>query len=124
MRGFLIRLTFNVLALILAASIVPGIEVKGFIPAIAAALLLGIFNAFLRPLLILLTLPLSLLTFGLFILVINGFLLKLVAWMISGFTVQGFWPALSGAVLIGVTSWLLNFLVNDRGKVEVVVVKR
>lgn len=121
MRGFLIRLTFNVLALILVASIVPGIEVKGFMPAIAAALLLGIFNAFLRPLLILLTLPMSLLTFGLFILVINGFLLKLVAWVISGFEVQGFWPALLGAVLISLTSWFLNFLINDRGKVEVVV---
>lgn len=121
MRGFLIRLILNSLALILVASLLPGIEVKGVIPAIAAALLLGIFNAFLRPLLILLTFPLSLLTFGLFILVINGFLLKLVAWMISGFEVQGFWPALVGALLISVTSWLLNFLVNDRGKVEIVV---
>lgn len=121
MRGFLIRLTLNVLALILVASILPGIEVKGFIPAIAAALLLGIFNAVLRPVLILLTLPISLLSFGLFILVINGLLLKLVAWMVSGFTVQGFWPAVFGALLISVTSWLLNFLINERGRVEIVI---
>ncbi len=121
MRGFLIRLTLNVLALILVASILPGIEVKGFIPAIAAALLLGIFNAVLRPVLILLTLPLSLLSFGLFILVINGFLLKLVAWMVSGFTVQGFWPAVFGALLISGTSWLLNLLINEQGRVEIVI---
>jgi len=121
MLGFLIRLTLNALALILVASILPGIEVKGLIPAIAAALLLGFFNAFLRPVLILLTLPLSLLSFGLFILVINGFLLKLVAWMVSGFTVQGFWPAVFGALLISVTSWLLNLLINEQGRVEIAV---
>lgn len=124
MKGFLIRLSVNVLALLLVSSFLPGIEVHGLVSAIAAALLLGIFNAFLRPILVLLTLPITLVTFGLFLLVLNGLLLKLVAFFIKGFEVHGFWPAVFGAFLISVISWLLNVFVNERGRVEVIVIKR
>lgn len=118
--GFLIRLSVNVLALLLVSSILPGIEVHGLLPAIAAALLFGLFNTFLRPILILLTLPISLMTFGFFLLVINGLLLQLAAFFIKGFEVHGFWPAVVGAFLISVISWLLTIFVNDRGRVKVI----
>ncbi|MFN3477340.1 MAG: phage holin family protein, partial [Candidatus Methylomirabilales bacterium] len=93
-------------------------------PAITAALLLGLFNAFLRPVLVLLTFPLTLITFGLFLLVLNGLLLKLAAFFIKGFEVHGFWSAVFGAFLISIISGLLNIFVNDRSRVKVIVMKR
>jgi len=119
--GFLIRLCLNALALLIVSTVVRGIEVRGVIPALAAAFFLGIVNAVLRPVIILLTLPLTLLTFGLFIFVINAFLLKLVSLMIRGFEVHGFWSAVFGAVLLSLVSGLLNFFINERGRVEVII---
>ena len=71
--GFLLRVAINALAIVLAASILPGIEVDGIVPALAAAVLLGLVNAFVRPVLLILTLPITLVTLGLFLLVLNGF---------------------------------------------------
>ncbi len=97
-------------AVLVAAYLVPGISVAGFFSALSAAALLGILNAVLRPLLVLLTLPITLLSFGLFLLVINAVLLILVSGVIRGFDVAGFFPALFGSILISAVNWALNAL--------------
>ena len=119
--GFLIRLCLNALALLIVSTVIPGIEVRGVLPALSAALFLGIVNAVLRPVLVILTLPLTILTLGLFIPLINAFLLKLVSLMIRGFEVHGFWSAVFGAILLSLVSGLLNFFINEHGRVEVVI---
>ncbi|MBI2902781.1 MAG: phage holin family protein [Candidatus Methylomirabilis oxyfera] len=122
--GFLIRLCLNAVALLIVSTVIPGIEVHGVLPALSAALFLGIVNAVLRPVIVILTLPLTILTLGLFIPLINAFLLKLVSLMIRGFEVHGFWSAVFGALLLSLVSGLLIFFTNDRGRVEVVVHRR
>jgi putative membrane protein len=122
--GFLIRLGLNALALLIVSTVIPGIEVQGVLPALAAAFFLGLANAVVRPIILLLTLPLTILTLGLFIPLINAFLLKLVSLMIQGFEVHGFWSAVFGALLLSLVSGLLNFFINDRGRVEVVIHER
>ena len=117
--GFLLRVLINTLALYLASLLIPGIELTGLGPALLAGLVLGLVNAVIRPVLLFLTLPLTLLTLGLFILVLNGLLLQLVAWLVGGFTVAGFWPAVFGAIVVGVVSWLLTAFLSDRGQIVV-----
>ncbi|HWQ68861.1 MAG TPA: phage holin family protein [Patescibacteria group bacterium] len=119
--GFLIRLVLNALALLLVSTVIPGIEVRGVLPALAAAFFLGMVNAVVRPVILILTLPLTILTLGLFIPLLNAALLKLVSLMIRGFEVHGFWSAVFGAILISLISGILNLLINDRGRVEVIV---
>jgi putative membrane protein len=118
MRGVLLRWLILTAAVLAASWLLDGIRVSGFSPAILAAALLGIFNAVLRPLLILLTLPLNILTLGLFTFVINALLLLLVSAIIPGFDVLGFWTAVLGALIIGFTSWLLNRFIGSTGRVE------
>jgi putative membrane protein len=118
--GFLLRVVVNALAIMLAASILPGIAVDGLVPALAAGLLLGLVNAFVRPVLLILTLPITLLTLGLFLLVLNGFCFWLVAALVRGFHVAGFGSALLGALVVSVVSWILTALVSDSGKVVVI----
>ena len=108
--GLLIRLIVNAIALIAVAYIVPGIHVSGFGGALIAALILGIVNAILRPILIVLSLPLELVTLGLFTLVINALLFWLVGALHVGLTVDGFWPAFFGAIVMAIVSWILSFL--------------
>jgi putative membrane protein len=108
--GFLIRLVVNAVALICVAYVVPGIHVSGIGGALIAALILGIVNAILRPILVVLSLPLELLTLGLFTLVINALLFWLVGALHVGLTVDGFWPAFWGAIVMAIVSWLLSFL--------------
>jgi len=103
---FLLRLAISALGLWLASKVVPGIRVDSFGSLVAAALLLGIANALVKPLLILLTLPFTIITLGLFLLVINAAMLGLVAVFLRGFHVEGFWPALFGAIVVSLTSWV------------------
>jgi len=119
--GFLIRLCLNAVALLIVSTVIPGIEVKGVLPALSAAFFLGLVNAVVRPIILILTLPLTILTLGLFIPLINAFLLKLVSLMIQGFEVHGFWSAVFGALLLSLVSGLLSLFINDQGRVEVVV---
>lgn len=119
--GFLIRMFLNALALVIVSTVIPGIEVRGVLPALSAAFFLGVVNAVVRPILLILTLPLTIMTLGLFIPLLNAALLKLVSLMIQGFEVHGFWSAVFGAILISLISGLLNLLINDRGRVEVIV---
>ncbi len=119
--GFLIRLCLNALALLIVSTVVPGIEVRGVLPALAAAFFLGVVNAVIRPVIVILTLPLTIMTLGLFIFVINASLLKLVSLIVNGFEVHGFWAAVFGAVLLSLVSGLLNFFINERGRVEIMI---
>lgn len=123
-HGFLVRLILTALALWLTSGIVPGIRVDGALPLFAAALVLGLLNAFVRPVLLILTLPITLVTLGLFLFVINGLLLWLTASFVSGFHVAGFWSAVFGALLLGFISFLLNLFLSDRGRIEYVYVER
>jgi putative membrane protein len=100
----------NAVALLAVAYMMPSINVASFGSAMLAALLLGLVNAVLRPLLLLLTLPVTLLTLGLFIFVINGLMFWLAGSMIEGFAVGGFWPAVIGSLLYSVVSWALSSL--------------
>jgi len=94
------------------------IRVAGVLPAIFAAAALGIFNAFFRPIVLILTLPINLLSLGLFTFIINAVMLKLASGIIPGFDVHGFWPSVGGAFLISIISWLLNAFIGERGNVE------
>lgn len=98
----------NALALIAVPHFVPGIRVDGFADALIAAFFLGLVNTLIRPLLLLLTLPVTLLTLGLFIFVINGLLFWFVGSVLRGFVVEGFWPGVLGAVLYSIFSWALT----------------
>jgi putative membrane protein len=118
MRGVLLRWLVLTAAVLIASWLLDGIYVTGLFPAFLAAATLGILNAFLRPLLILLTLPINILTLGLFTFLINALMLKIVSEVIPGFYVYGFWTAVLGALIIGMVSWLLNGFVGGRGKVE------
>ena len=118
MRGVLLRWLVLTAAVLTASWLLDGIRVNGIFPALLAAALLGILNAILRPLLILLTLPLNILTLGLFTFVINALMLMIVSAIIPGFYVRGFWTAVLGALIIGGASWLLNRFVGSEGKVE------
>jgi len=122
--GFFVRVLVNILAIILAASLVPGIRLDGVLSAVAAGLLLGLVNAVVRPVLLILTLPITLLTLGLFLLVLNGLCLWLVASVVKGFYVAGFWSALLGALVVSVMSWIVTVLVSDSGKVVVITRRR
>lgn len=103
--GFWARLFITAFALWAATQLVPGIEVRGVGSLLLAALVFGLVNAVIRPVLVLLSLPLTFLTLGLFLLVVNAAMLGLTAWVLPGFRVAGFWPALFGAIVVSVMSW-------------------
>jgi putative membrane protein len=118
MKGFLFRLLITALGLWLAATIVPGVQFKGWGALLAAALVLGIVNAVIRPVILILTLPLTVLTLGLFILVVNGISLYLVAWLVPGFSLSGLGAAILGSIVVGVTGWLASTFVGGSGRIE------
>jgi putative membrane protein len=118
--GLLLRVLVNAAAIYIVAAIVPGIAVTGVLAALGAGLVLGVVNAVVRPVLIVLTLPFTLVTLGLFLLVLNAFCLTLTSWVVKGFEVHGFWPAVFGSVLVSVVSWLLNAFVSDSGRIVVI----
>jgi putative membrane protein len=124
MVGFLVRLAIAALGLWLAQAIVPGIEISGTGTLILAALLLGLVNALVRPLAVLLTLPLTLLTLGFFLLVVNAAMFGLVAALLDGFRVSGFFASLLGSIVVGLTGWVASWYVGPRGRIEVLVIER
>jgi putative membrane protein len=117
-RGFLFRLCITALGLWAAATIVPGIAIHGLGSLIVAALLLGVVNAIIRPIILILTLPFTLLTLGLFIFVVNGLSLVLVAWVMPGFTVSGLGAAILGSIVVGLTGWVASAFVGSTGRLE------
>ena len=113
----LVRWLLLAAALLLVAHLYPGVSVKSFGSALIAAFVLGLFNTLVRPLLVLLTLPVTLLTLGLFIFVINALLFQLAGTLVNGFNVGGFWPALFGSVVYSVISWALSaVLLSAKGR--------
>lgn len=123
MKGFLLRWFINSLALLVVTYIVKGIEIANLPTVFIAALVLGIINAFLRPLIILVTLPINILTWGLFTFIINGSMFYLVSKIVKGFSIANFWTAFFGALLYSVISLLLNILINKEGKIEIKYIK-
>ena len=113
MGNFILRVIIAAAGLWLASAIVPGIEVEGWLTLLLAGLLLGLVNAFVRPVVTILTLPLTLLTLGLFLLVVNAAMIGLVAWLLPGFGVSGFWPAVFAAVVTGAVSWVGQALMRE-----------
>jgi putative membrane protein len=111
---FLLRVVFNTVAVLLAASIVPGIAVASPASALLAGIVLGVVNAIIRPVLIVLTLPFTILTLGIFIFIVNAICLALVAWLVPGFSISGFFAALVGAIFISLVSWVLSALLVDK----------
>lgn len=108
----LLRWIINAGALLLLASYLPGIVVSGWYAALITALVLGLVNAVLKPILVLLTLPVNIITLGLFTFIINGLLFWFVASFIEGFAVAGFWTAFLGALIMSIISWLVNGLLK------------
>jgi putative membrane protein len=106
---FIARLLIHMVAILIISYLFPKmIRVDGLMAALVAAFLLGIVNVIIRPILVFLTLPLTVLTLGLFLLVINGLMLWLVAALVKGFHVNGFWGAVFGSILISIVSWILS----------------
>jgi len=111
---FLLRLAVNTVAVFLAATLVPGIHVSGWGIALVAGLILGLVNAVIKPVLIVLTLPLTIVTIGLFIFVVNAICLAVVAWVVPGLSISGFGAAFVGALVISAVSWLLHAMLDDK----------
>jgi putative membrane protein len=107
---FLARLFLNAIAILVAARMVPGLQLSGTGAALAAGALLGLVNVAVRPVILLLTLPFTLVTLGLFIFVVNAICLWLTSLLVPGFSIAGFWPAIIGALVVSVVSWILNGL--------------
>ena len=118
MNGIFIRWLTLTGAIIFTSYLLDGIQVSGFLTALFAAAMLGILNALFRPILILLTLPLNILTLGFFTFVINALMLKMASAVIAGFDVYGFWSAIFGSLIISTISWLLNSFINERGSLS------
>jgi putative membrane protein len=124
MRGLIIRWVTTACALWLTSLVVRGIEFDGIAALFFAAVVLGILNAIVRPLVLLVTFPINLVTLGLFTFVINGAMLKLASAVVRGFSVTGFWSAVIGALLLSIISFALSLFINDAGRVEYIYVKR
>lgn len=124
MPGIFIRWLTTTGAIVATAYLLDGIHVSGFFSAVFAAAVLGILNAVLRPLALLLTLPINILSLGLFTFVINALMLKMASGIIPGFGVYGFWTAIFGSLLISLISWLLNSFIGDQGTVTSIHVQQ
>jgi putative membrane protein len=124
MTAFILRVAIVALGLWLAAKIFAGLQFDSAGTLLAAALLLGVVNAIVRPIAVILTLPLTLLTLGLFLLVINAAMMGLVALLLSGFQISGFWTALAASLVVSIVSWAASGLISDKGKFEVMTVKK
>jgi putative membrane protein len=124
MAGFLLRFAISALGLWLADQILPGLSFDTSGSLFAAALLLGIVNAFIRPLAVILTFPLTLLTLGLFLLVVNAAMLGLVAALLDGFHIAGFFSALFGWLIVSLTNWLAAGFIGGSGRIETLEITR
>ena len=113
MGRFIAKVVIAAVALWLAAVIVPGIDYDGWVNLLLAGLLLGLVNAFVRPVVTILTLPVTILTLGLFLLVVNAAMIGLVGWLLPGFQVEGLWPAILAAIVTGVVSWVGQALIRE-----------
>jgi putative membrane protein len=123
MHGLAIRWLTLTGAIIITSYLIDGIVIQGFFSAFFAAATLGILNAFFRPIAIILTLPINILSLGLFTFIINAVMLKMASGIISGFDVNGFWAAVIGSLVISIISWALNSFISERGTVSYIDLK-
>jgi putative membrane protein len=124
MQGIVIRWLITTIAILIATELVSGVKVQGFTTALAAAAILGVLNALVRPLLIILTLPLTIVTLGVFILVINALLFQLAGAIISGLVVDSFWSALWASLIVSLVSWVTNYWVVGGHQERVIIETR
>lgn len=124
MAGFLLRTLITALGLWLASTLVPGIVIETTGTLLLAALLMGIVNALVRPLAVLLTIPVTIITLGLFLLVVNAAMFGLVAAMLDGFSVSGFFAALIGWLIVSLTSTMASWYVGPRARYKVLIIER
>lgn len=124
MVGFLLRAAITALGLWVASEIFSGLSFDSASKLIVAAVLLGVVNAFVRPLAFILTLPLTILTLGLFLLVLNAAMVGLVAWILPGFEISGFWTAVGAALVVSLVSWAASSAIGSSGKVEIFTSRR
>jgi len=124
MAGIVLRTLIIMLGLYLASALVPGVQIVGTGSMIIAAVLLCLVNAIVRPIAFVLTLPITVVTLGLFLLVLNAAMFGLVAAMLDGFVVAGFWSAVFGAIIVSITSTIASWYIGPSGRYEVFVVRR
>jgi putative membrane protein len=124
MVGFLLRAAITALGLWVASEIFDGLVFETPAKLIVSAVLLGIVNAFVRPIAFILTLPITLLTLGLFLLVLNAAMVALVAWIVPGFEIAGFWTALGTALIVSLVSWAASSAIGPKGRVEVFTIRK
>jgi len=111
-KSLLAKLLITMVALFVTAYILPGMTIEGLFAGFVAALILGLVNIVIKPIFIILTLPLTILSMGFFLLVINGLMLLLTAGLVPGFTLVGFWSAVFGAILLSIVTWFLNQILD------------
>jgi len=124
MTGIILRTLITMLGLYVASVLIPGVQIVGTGTFIIAAVLLGLVNGFVRPVAFVLTLPLTIVTLGLFILVLNAAMFGLVAAMLDNFSVAGFWSAIFGAIIVGIISTIASWYIGPEGRYEVFVIRR
>ena len=123
MVGFLLRAAITALGLWVASELLSGITFDTPSKLILAAIVLGVVNAVVRPLAFILTLPITVVTLGLFLLVLNAGMVALVAWLIPGFQVSGFWTAVGAAVIVSLVSWAASSAIGTNGRIEIFTAK-
>ena len=123
MNGIFVRWLILTIAIFVTSYLLDGIHVTGFFSAFFAAAILGVLNAFLRPFLLIITLPINILTLGFFTFVINAILLMMASGVIPGFEVAGFWSAVFGSLFISLISWFITSFINERGTVQYIDLK-
>ena len=123
MQGIVLRTVINALGLAIAALVLPGISIQGFGTLLVAALLMGLVNALLRPIVVIVTLPITIVTFGLFLLVVNAAMFGLVAALLEGFTVSGFFAALFGWLIVSAVGVLSSWTIGPNGRYEILIIE-
>jgi putative membrane protein len=118
MIGFLIRGLVTALGLWVASALLKGVHSNGFLSIVGAGIVLGIVNAIIRPILVILTLPVTIFTLGLFLLVVNGLMVMLVSKLMKGFSVDSIWWAMLTAIIVTVVGWMANMFIGSHGRFE------
>ena len=124
MPGFWVRFFITACGLLLATYLLEGVHLGGAMSLLFAALVLCAVNAIVRPIMLLLTLPITVVTLGLFLLVLNGAMLGLAALLVPGFVIDSFWTAVFGAIIISMTGMVANWFIGPKGRIEIIVVRR
>ena len=123
MQGIILRTVINALGLAIAALVLPGISIQGFGTLLVAALLMGLVNALLRPIVVIVTLPITIVTFGLFLLIVNAAMFGLVAALLDGFAVSGFFAALFGWLIVSAVGAFSSWTIGPNGRYEILIIE-